>query len=359
MSIIDNSVFYVLIPFQYKGKKSIEQYIERIGKTGDLIFHKKEINDEFFLGYINETYKRCSAYEIERNEKALSRNEDFLNKNEKPLNNKEESLNIELYCFDTNMGFFVSKLDYDNREYNKFTVMLEETQRFANSLSEYSHAGFMMLVEKMGEISVFPAGGKKKCLILSNAISKISAAELGELKNDNTDVYKIDKLHECYISSDHFCFVTNQYFSNIDNEEERKAEENFRKKYEENFLKVFLILHHERQMYLILRKQIVNQKSSNNAAIRKTKKQIIDLLTCFSYKIVTEDKEFQSVYNEYRNTLGLAEYESTLSDLVFKLDDEIDKGRDKKINFVSLLIGILGLLQLVTVITDIINYFTN
>ena len=75
-------------------------------------------------------------------------------------------------------------------------------------------------------------------------------------------------------------------------------------------------------------------------------------------QVITEDTEFQALYDEYRRILNLSDYESTLSDLVFKLDDEIDKGRDKKINFISLIIAVLGLFQLVSVVADILGFIS-
>ena len=73
---------------------------------------------------------------------------------------------------------------------------------------------------------------------------------------------------------------------------------------------------------------------------------------------MTEDDEFQGLYKDYRDVLNLTEYEETLSELVFKLDDEIDKGRDGRMNMISLVIGIMGLLQLITVVMEIVDKLT-
>ena len=80
------------------------------------------------------------------------------------------------------------------------------------------------------------------------------------------------------------------------------------------------------------------------------------MLSCYSFKLVTEDVEFQNVYAEYRAALDLAENEGTLSDLVFRLDDEIDKGREKKITFITFVITIFGMTQFISVIIDIIDF---
>ena len=337
MNSIENNIFYILIPFQYEGKVGFERYVSSIESVSGVRLKKNVTNDDFFLGFISETYRKCLSYDIEV---------------------IEEKQCIRIFCFESNVGFIVFTKTFNNKSNNTYESMYKDIESLSKRLCEGQDQSLQLFKSNLPFISLFPVGSLKKCLVVSNVITKLSPSETRKLNSDNESIHNIDKLHECYCSSEHILIISNQHYCNICSEEEKALEQDFRNKYNDNILKMFMLLHHERQLYLILRKQIVNAKNENAKVIKKIKERIIDLITCYSYKVITEDTEFQALYDEYRRILNLSDYESTLSDLVFKLDDEIDKGRDKKINFISLIIAVLGLFQLVSVVADILGFIS-
>ncbi len=332
MSEIKNNVSYILVPFIYKGKQSFNSYITNIQQ---LQLNKVAYDAEVFLGFVDAIWERASYYET-------------------VIDNQI----IQIQCFDTGMGFVIFKELFDNEVYKTAESVSMSVKEMALSIEKKENKVFNNLVDVLGDITVFPAGGKQRCLTFNMLIDKVSNSENLWIRPSNSSVIRIDKMHEFYTMANSMTVISNQHYSNLVlKDEDRLTEQNFRNLYENNLLNAFMMLHHERQMYLYLRERIVIEKNSKDKIIKEIKKQIMDVLTCYSFKIVTENEDFQQVYNEYKSFLNLEDYEKILSDLVFRLDDEIDKGKEKRITLISFVITILGLMQLITVVRDIIKMF--
>jgi len=216
------------------------------------------------------------------------------------------------------------------------------------------------LIEEISCIGLFPGGDKRNVFAYNILISKVGNQVYNFINADAKNDYKIDRLHECWCSSAYLSLVSNQHYKSLlGRNEDRVLEQSFRDRYEEPFWMLSLLLHHERQAYLIYRRAIVSEANRGKKQLRVLKKKIIDLLTCYSFKLVSEETDIQNWYSEYRNVLKLSEYEQTFSDLIFRLNDELDKNKEKKVTIISLFIAVFGLFQLISVVLDIITFVTS
>lgn len=336
MSTIADNVSYILIPFRYNGKKSIGKYITELNDN-NIDFVPISFDNPLFLGFIEALYQKVSGYKIHVKEIACDE--------------------MQFYCFETNIGFLAMKYVFSNKEHSSIMQQSDVIRNISDEIGNGTNDLLNKIDDFMPLVQFFPASGGRNCLTYNVSISKINNVESNLLTSGSERIFKIDKLHECYCSSKNMSIITNQHYDNLMIKEEDKVkEQQFRDKYEVYFLMMFMLLHHERQAYLIYREQIVTEKSKESRIVKELKGKILDLLSCYSFKLVTEDVEFQNVYAEYREVLDLAENEGTLSDLVFRLDDEIDKGREKKITFITFVITIFGMTQFISVIIDIIDF---
>ena len=128
------------------------------------------------------------------------------------------------------------------------------------------------------------------------------------------------------------------------------------KNYMNNSFLVFLLLHHERQILLKCKKETSKLLIQKNPQIEKLKSKILDCLSIYSFETVSDDAITQLVYSKYKEVLKLSLLEENMSDFIFKLDDEIAKKKDERINKLTLPITILGIISVIAAIMDIIRH---
>ena len=334
MSKIENNISYILIPFQYINTKSFETIIE---KSSHLL-SKVSFHNELYLGYIDSLYKKTSSYSL-----------DF------PDQKCDE---IIITLFDTGLGFISIKYSFPNAA-DSLSLQEKQIQTILEDIKNNNFNILNNLAGLLNGIIFFPGSIEKNALIYNIIIAKINNPESSMLISNSESKYQIDKLHEFHCSSNSICLLTNQHYENIrDSKHETiEKEQFFRDKFENALLIMFMLLHHERRAYLVFRDLIVRNRHNSPKVVKAIKTKIMKLLSCYSYKLASEDVSLQQLFFFYREVLNLSEYETTLSDLIFRLDDELGKARENRITIISLLIAIMGLFQLISVILDLINYF--
>ena len=329
MSKMEHNASYIFIPFQYRGKDDFRTLMKDAENVS--------FSNQLFFGYIGALYKQ--AMHVKLNDISDGAEE------------------VELVLFGTGIGFllvkyiFVNGADGVSEQENKVRTVLEQVKADNYEILN-------QVKNKLPDTVFFPASVEKNPMVYNVLISKISNAENCCFTAGSECIHKIDRLHECYCSANQLSLVTNQHYSNLcQKSEDAEGEQKFRNKFEQTILLLLLLLHHERRAYLIYREMIVVGGKKETKKLKKLKSGILDLLSCYSFKLVSEDVEVQQVYSKYREVLGVTEYEDALSDLVFRLDDELDKEKDKKFNNISMIIAVLGMLQLISVVLDIISFF--
>lgn len=334
MNSINQNMYYILIPFFYEKEKNFDKYI--IDSIGQDNLHEEEIDaDNLLLGFIDELFDSVRCYRIPDS-----------------LNNEFCECEKLIYYFNTKMGFFVYRIGFSNEIGSEDQI--KTVNGIISQINNDNYEDFIVWKQKLAKVMFFPDATAKECLMYSFLIGENNRAASYFPKEDNAN--EIDKLHSYYIDSNRLDITTNQKYKDlIKRDEDIQLENKFRNKYEYSFFLVFLLLQHERQMYFWLRKQVV-VSNKNRKNIRVVKDRIIDLLARYSYTIVSEDKRLSVVYSSFRETLMLSEYESSLSDLVFKLDEETEKEKERRMKVVSGIVGFLGVMQIISTIIDIINF---
>lgn len=339
MNSIDYNNYYVLIPF-YNGEGiDFDNYMATVSSTFNVQIDNTEVDcDNLLLGFIDELFHTVRCYKINGSTKT-----------------GEAEFERRIYYFDTRMGFFAYRFSFSNRE-EEYDVQKENIEEIIKQINEEKYSDFVMWKNRLNRLIFFPAGNQNECLLYSFFIGEDHETHSFFQKTGN--VNQIDKLHGYEINTNRLNIVTNQRYKKlIERDAEKLEEEQFRSKYEDSVFFLFLLLQHERQMYFWLRKQVVINKTGKRKEVSEIKDAIIDLLSRYSYTVASEEKNIHAIYSSYREVLKLSEYESSLSDLVFKLDEEKEKEKDKWMTVVSFVIGCLGLLQLISTGIDIFSCF--
>ncbi len=348
MTDINYNVSYILIPFSYSGKDRFDKYVNRFKQQWKL--REAPFTNDIFLGFIETLFNSVVVLDNEKEHQSID--------------------DISIYYFNTGMGFIVFKKTYlntsvalaewddtqskntpDSKEQkNVIEQQSKELEILISSIEEGSNDDLRDLKQNLGDkINLFYNSSVKRCLVFSMAVGKITNDQSLFWNDDikKTQIIGNGNLHYCYGSPQKMSIVTDQYLSNLalgkEKEANIQAEERFRSKYEDDFFMMFMLLHHERNMYFYLREQMVSKLQTKSIKVGKVKDKIINLLTCYSYKIVTEDVDFQNIYEQYRDTLSLTEYENALSELVFRLNEEADKNKERRLTIIEIFIALIGL----------------
>ncbi len=337
MSELDIGISYILVPFLYRGRKSFDKYI--FDKDGDKEWSKDNdfINSlEKNLNCINTVFSRAIALQ----NKCVEHNFDF----------------VRMCYFETGIGFLILKKVYRDNV-NIFTS--ERSRIDKNDYNTISNS----ITNNFDQVEFFLNGKVKFSIVMSKA----KTSDIYSFISDSTDLwvekvknagepFTLDKLHKCYSSFLGTCIITEQDYSSI-TDDERLAEKTFRESIELPLLRVFMLLHHEKQLYLLIREHMIKKDEKTSQIVRRTKTSFITLLTYYSFQMVSDDYEIQSIYSDCRERLGISNLESDISGLIFTLDNELNIRRDKKITLISLVIAVMGLFQLASVLLDVISYF--
>ena len=338
MSDVKDNVSYIIIPFFLEGKNPVQKLYNNM-KSGEVIFERIRMQRGTFCGFIDTLFENVLCGNIRQNETGIDE--------------------IRVCLFNTGIGFFSFKYLYSETNYS----ISDQVQDINSKISDIKQGKFKVLnvlEEKLKIINLFPTGDNRNVVVYNIVISKIGNQRYDLINADAENNYMIDILHECWSASGYVNLISNQHYNNlVARDEDKSLEQNFRDRYEEYLWVMVILLHHERQAYLIYRRDIVLESNNKNRKVKILKKKIIDLLTCYSFKIVSEEADIQKLYSEYRSVLQLSDYEQTLSDLIFRLNDELDKNKEKKITTISLLIAIFGLFQLISVVLDIIMFIAS
>ena len=90
------------------------------------------------------------------------------------------------------------------------------------------------------------------------------------------------------------------------------------------------MLHHERQVLLNCKRNTIGLIKTDGKQVARIKSTILDCLSCYSFETVSDDAITQLVYEKYKGILKLPLLEENMSNLIFKLDDEIGKKKEAK-----------------------------
>ncbi len=328
-----DNVSYILVPFYYSGKRDFDKYVS--GLYDGSKFIPQQFKNDIFLSFIETLFKNVTGYKIAQE---LERASDSFS-----------------YCFDTGMGFLVLKYLFSNSgDGNPSEVLRAQSDELKSLVSsiEKGENKDLARLEKMlagneDKVKFFYGSSIKKCMVFSMAIGKMTSDPelfwVGDISDEQS--FANDKLHLYRGSTQKMSIITDQYYGNLayGKNNDLEKENSLRTRYEDDFLMMFILLHHERQMYFYLRDQIVADPKARAKRIKTVKESIIKLLTCYSYKIVTEDVDFQRIYEGYREVLNLTEYEDALSDLIFRLNEESDKGKERRLTIIEIFIALIGL----------------
>ncbi len=336
MSDIRYNVSYLVIPFLVEGKNPILT-LRRDMESSGISIEQLDLKKGMFCGFIDALFETTFCGVVRQVE-------------------AEPELSETRVClFKTGIGFFSFKYMYLCDD-NKFSEQADQLKGNLADIKEGRHRTLNNLAEKLSCITLFPSGDNRNVFVYNVLIYNIGSKTFDYVNADAESSNRIDKLHECYYSSTYISLISNQYYNSLmDRDEDRVLEQNFRDRFEESIWMMYLLLHHEKQAYLIYRRVAVSETNKGKKELRLLKERIIDLLTCFSFKLVSEEADIQKWYSEYRNVLNLSDYEQTFSDLIFQLNNELDKRKENKITFISVIIAILGLLQLKPILEPIVD----
>lgn len=344
MGEVENNISYVIIPFYYEGKKKFKK-IEKELLKGQINFSQINFDNDLFLEYVEALLKKTILFKLE--------------------DIPENADDSRMILFGTGVGFLVVRYSFpikteeqiDQKPQKDIKDQNDIIRGVLDKIKKDNYEPLNTIMNAIPHAIFFPAGGKKNALMYNLLISKIVNSEDYEVLAEYEQQYSIDKMHEIYYSSNKLTIVTDQHLKNLRESKYYKEEQKFREQWEESLLYIFLLLQHERKAYSIYRKQVIDGRKLNKRKINLIKYEIIELLSCYSFTMVTENVDIQNVYSEYRKKLYLSEYESALSELIFRLDNEMEKKKEKKISSISFFITILSVAQLISVVIDLFYFW--
>ncbi len=315
---------YVLVPFLYKGRI--------VGfKRG---FPGKKV---LFLKCIQAVFGKCKYLEIDNGLVG------------------DEIKQAGIYCFETGMGFLSVKYEVERVDKgNGKNEIYKKIDEIAESVENGTWDVLRKASERAGRIVFFPTSPIRKIYTFNYLVGKVGDPASNILTENSGEVFMVEnnRAYNYYCSPEHFTVIRNLPSNNLD-EETKKQEEQFLEKYEQQFHLMVMLLLHEHQAYLRYRERIVIEDSSDYKAIELLKNDILNLRTCYSFRLSSEDRLFQELYSHYREVLELTEKEEALSDLIDKLDSELNKKKERNINIISIVLGVIGALQIISVVKDL------
>ncbi len=384
MRLLKNRSF-IMVPFYYKEQESFDEFMRK----NFMDFKKDNIEQEPLLNHISGLYEQVQYYVEEIT----------------PEETKEDEVALikrEIYLFPTKVGFYVSELEFGDRSeesLKKEKKNSEHAQMIAalKDLVEYIEVRDEKFESKWKDEPAFKQIGEKtsqaltifkeempSCILFHSLAEKVSDADaydfrhinkLGTLSADaiperNEEVeakLEIDKVHSCQLSAKCMAMVIG-----LSKEIARDREYIYfyQKNYIHNSFLLFLLLHHERQVLIKCKKDTVELKAVSYSwwerillklknksvnSVGNIKSNILDCLSLYSFQTVSDDAITQLIYTKYREVLKIPQMEEAMSNLVFKLDDEIGKEKDAKVNKLTFWITVLGITSAISAVMDIIS----
>ena len=119
------------------------------------------------------------------------------------------------------------------------------------------------------------------------------------------------------------------------------------------------MLHHERQVLLNCKRNTIGLIKTDGKQVARINSTILDCLSCYSFETVSDDAITQLVYEKYKGILKLPLLEENMSNLIFKLDDEIGKKKEAKITKLTIVFSLLGAISVLGSALDIVQHIVN
>lgn len=375
--------FKIIVPYIYgKQKLLFEKYFHShltVFSTFGFEFLIKPLEVDMLLSHVSEMLEQVLYYDCDLRSGTEPEAVDGLHL---ALDR------IEVYHFPTNIGFITFEIGFDNsmnitemiRSMNKMLSSIETGKgEYDDSSSDYGEklivSKMESILEVLKELELFPTTKRKSCFWYQMLIAKINEAQafslrhinddgtvaIGYMPTRNDDVeteLKIDKLHECHLTAKGMGLITNLNLAAImDSPEDKRQEKVFRSEYNMSFFLAFLLLQHERLLLLSYKKSMLTLKKNGHRASEDLKTRILNCLSCYTFQSISDDANCQLIYSGYRGLLKLSQDEEIMSNIIFKIDDELGKKKEKKVTVLSLLLATLGIVSIVSSVLDIITFF--
>ena len=384
--IVDNIIrnrIKVIVPYLFDKRKTLfEDYFNSHTDSftnAGIKFSRKTPEADAFLSHVSEMLQQVLYYacELLQNTMLKAGNDDNL------LLER-----IEVYCFPTNIGFVSFDIGFSSsmmisdiiQSMNKLMSSIEMSKTtLSDTGADYGEniivSKINTVLDILSELQLFPTTSRKSCYWYQMLIAKINEAQafslrhingdgtiaIGYMPTRNDDVeteLKIDKLHECHLTAKGMGLITNLNLNAItDNYENKCMEELFRSEYNESFYLAFLLLQHERLLLLTYKKRMLTLQKNGYKELGALKTSILNSLSCYTFQSISDDANCQLIYFGYRGLLKLSEDEEAMSNIIFKIDDEISKKKEQRVTVLTLLITVLGITSIVSSILDIITFF--
>lgn len=316
---------YLLIPFDIDEAVDVEKSFK--AKWNNI--SPRDIKNDLLIGYVEEIIKKSTGYNMgipENIKKAIP-----------------ELSKMVIHFFKTGIGFVILKYNFDpNKE---LSDKLESINKIREALknSNIEDSNIITYLKKIQFINFHK--GNNNVLTLNFFTGKVSKKEVESYYSfDDSEVNLFD------MYSDEITVYTDLLFNAV---AEKQIE--FRNKYEESLLLMYMLLHHERQLYLKLRTKVVTKDEK----ISNIKTKLLEMLTEYSFDIVSDDADFQELYERYKEILKLSNYEDTVSELVYKINDEMESKKEKRMNILEFIIAAIGVLQIISVVLDVIGFVSS
>jgi len=375
--------FKIIVPYIYGNRKILfEKYFNRYlneFSTVGFRFMKQTLEVDMLLSHVSEMLEQILYYDCDLRSGTVS----------KAVDEPHLALErIEVYHFPTNIGFITFDIGFDNsmniteiiHSMNKMLSSIETGKGVhADSSGDYDENLIVSKVESMldilKELELFPTTKRKSCFWYQMLIAKINEAQAFSLRHINNDgtvaigymptrnddvetELKIDKLHECHLTAKGMGLITNLNLAAIkDNPEDTRQEEIFRLEYNTSFFLAFLLLQHERLLLLTYKKRMLTLKENGRRESEALKTSILNCLSCYTFQSISDDANCQLIYSGYRGLLKLSQDEEIMSNIIFKIDDELGKKKEQRVTVLSLLLALLGIVSIVSSVLDILTFF--
>lgn len=375
--------FKLIVPYIYGKRKVLfekffNSYLNEFSTVG-FRFMKKPLEVDMLLSHVSEMLEQVLYYECDlRSDKGTE-----------AVNELRLTLErVEVYHFPTNIGFIAFDIGFDSSMniteiIHSMNMILSsiETGKGVHTASSRDY-GENLIVSKMEsvldilkELELFPTTKRKSCFWYQMLIAKIDEAQAFSLRHINNDgtvavgymptrnddvetELNIDKMHECHLTAKGMGLITNLNLAAIlDNPEDTRQEEIFRSEYNPSFFLAFLLLQHERLLLLTFKKRMLTLKKNGRKESEALKTSILNCLSCYTFQSISDDANCQLIYSGYRGLLKLSQDEEIMSNIIFKIDDELGKKKEQRVTLLSLLLAILGIVSIVSSVLDILTFF--
>ena len=378
---------FIMVPFFYKEQKPFAEFMKENFEG----FQKDVIYKEPLLNHVSGLYEQVQYYVEKVNFEEVQEDDVALIKR-------------EIYLFPSKVGFYVSELEFGDK--SEATMQLEDKKKISNyarmvtalkDLVEYIEVKdekfesewkddprFWQIGEKTREAMAVFKEEQPSCILFHalaeeledrdaydfRHINKLGTLSKEAIPRGNEEVeakLEIDKVHSCQLSVKCMAMTIS-----LSKENARKREDIYfyQKNYIHNSFLLFLLLHHERQVLIKCKKDTVELKATSYSwwekalyslqkkpvnSVGSIKSNILDCLSLYGFETVSDDAITQLIYAKYRKVLKIPQMEEAMSNLVFKLGDEIGKEKDEKINTLTFWITVLGITSAVSAVMDIIS----